>query len=319
MVLVPWWQASAEYGTVNAILAEARREAEALGDQWTLQLVTTYEAITKIWQGMLHEGLTQIAESYESGGLPLEASLRDLPPMRSVELMAVAAPRVASALGCWLGGRAADAWRVADDVLQCVTERRVPQAEAVAAVTAAIMAQLDGERELVVKLAAEALGVADEVSTRQWRQWAGALQWWAGEGFEEPELPGPLLRPYFLMLLANDPRMEADRSLTLLGEALELCRATGERFCEAEILRLTGDVLRNMGHEPEAAATYETAAYVARRQGALMLELRALTAWARLPGTPDRVISMLASCAEAVAQGGPSRSLAEAREVLGRS
>jgi hypothetical protein len=206
---------------------------------------------------------------------------------------------------------------VADDVLQCATERRVPQAEAVAAVTAAIMAQLDGERELVVKLAAEALGVADEVSTRQWRQWAGALQWWAGEGFEEPELPGPLLRPYFLMLLANDPRMGADRSLTLLGEALELCRATGERFCEAEILRLTGDVLRNMGHEPEAEATYETAAYVARRQGALMLELRALTAWARLPGTHDRVISMLASCVEAVAQGGPSRSLAEAREVLG--
>jgi class 3 adenylate cyclase len=319
MVLVPWWQASAEYGTVNAILAEARREAEALGDQWTLQLVATYEAITKIWQGMLQEGLAQIAESYETGGLPLDASLRDLPPMRSVELMAVAAPRVASALGCWLGGWAADAWRVADDVLQCATERRVPQAEAVAAVTAAIMAQLDGEREVVEKLAAEALGVADEVSTRQWRQWARALQWWAGEGIEEPELPGPLLRPYFLMLLADDPRMAADRSLGLLGEALELCRSTGERFCEAEILRLTGDVLRTMGHEPEAEATYETAAHVARRQGARMLELRALTAWARLPASPDRVTSMLASCAEEVAQGGTCRSLAEAQEVLGTS
>jgi hypothetical protein len=237
--------------------------------------------------------------------------------MRSVELMAVAAPRVASALGCWLGGRAADAWRVADDVLQCATERRVPQAEAVAAVTAAIMAQLDGEREVVEKLAAEALGVADEVSTRQWRQWARALQWWAGEGIEEPELPGPLLRPYFLMLLADDPRMEADRSLGLLGEALELCRATGERFCEAEILRLTGNVLRTMGHEPEAEATYETAAYVARRQGARMLELRALTAWASVPASADRVTSMLASCAEEVARGGPCRSLAEAKEVLG--
>jgi hypothetical protein len=112
--------------------------------------------------------------------------------------------------------------------------------------------------------------------------------------------------------------MEADRSLGLLGEALELCRATGERFCEAEILRLTGDVLREMGHEPEAEATYETAAYVARRQGARMLELRVLTSWARLAGSPSQVASMLASCAEEVARGGPCRSLAEAKEVLGK-
>ena len=57
MVLVPWWQASAEYSTINRILAEARSEAEALGDEWTLQLITTYEATTRIWQGMLHQGL----------------------------------------------------------------------------------------------------------------------------------------------------------------------------------------------------------------------------------------------------------------------
>jgi hypothetical protein len=71
-----------------------------------------------------------------------------------------------------------------------------------------------------------------------------------------------------------------------------------------------------MGHETEAAATYETAAYVAKRQGALMLELRALTAWARLPASRDRVRPMLASCIEEVAQGGTCRSLVEAKEVL---
>ena len=317
MILVPWWQASADYRKVNAVLAEARLEAEALDDQWTLQLVTTYEAITKIWQGILREGLGQIAESYDMAGLPLDGSLRDLPPMRSVEFMALAAPRVASALGCWLRGRASDAWHVADDVLQSATERRVPQAEAVAAVTAAIMAQLDGEREVVVKLAEEALGAADEVSTRQWRQWARSLQWWAGEGIEEPELPGPLLRPYFLLLLADDPRTELGRSLDLLREALTLCRATGERFCEAEILRVTGDVLRKMGRESAAAANYEAAVEVARRQGALMLELRALTSWTRLPGSREQTTSMLASCAEEVARGGPCRSLAEAWDALG--
>ena len=252
MVLIPWWQASAEYGTINRILGEARSEAEVLGDVWTLQLITTYEATTRIWQGMLREGLAQIRASYEASGLPLGASLGDLPPMRSVELMALAAPRVAAALACWLCGHTTEAWQIADDVLRCTTERQVPQAQAVAAVTSAIMAQLDGEREVVIKLAGEAVHVSDEVSTRQWRQWARSLQWWAGEGIEEPELPGPLLRPYFQMLLADDPRMDSERAIALLDDALETSRTTGERFCEAEILRVRAGRLRGAG-SPEAA------------------------------------------------------------------
>ena len=316
MVLVPWWQASAEYKTINRILVEARTEAEALGDDWTLQLINTYEATTRIWQGMLHEGLAQIRGSYESSGIPLDGSLRDLPPMRSVELMAFAAPRVATALGCWLCGHAAEAWRIADDVLRCTTEREVPQAQAVAAVTTALMAQLDGEREIVTKLAGEALQVADEVSTRQWRQWARSLQWWAGEGIEEPELPGPLLRPYFQMLLADDPIASVDRARTLLSDALETVQRTGEQFCQAEILRVRAGVLRRSRQVEAAARDYKEAVRVARRQGARMLELRALTDWVTLPGAPETVRDALVACVADVAGGGPSRSLDEARQIL---
>ncbi len=241
MILIPWWQASAEYRTINAILAEARKEAEQLDDSWTLQLITTYEATTWIWQGMIREGLEQMRISYAANGLPLEESLRDLPPMRSVELMALAAPRIATALALWLRGRSTEAWRIANDVLHCTTERRVPQAQAVAAVTAAILAQLDGEREVVLKLSSEALHVADEMSTRQWKQWARSLEWWAGEGIEEPELPGPLLHPYFQMLAADAERVDDARAIAYLTAALETSSATGERFCEAEILRLRAD------------------------------------------------------------------------------
>jgi len=264
---------------------------------------------------MLREGLAQIRASYEAGGLPLDRSLGDLPPMQSVELMALAAPRVASALACWLCGYSAEAWRIADDVLRCTTERQVPQAQAVAAVTSAIMAQLDGEREVVVKLAGEALHVSDEVSTRQWRQWARSLQWWAGEGIEEPELPGPLLRPYFQMLLADDPRTGTERGLALLAEALETSRATGERFCEAEIHRVRAGRLRDMGRAESAADDYEAAVRLARGQGARMLELRALTDWARLEDAPGRVRAELRACIEDVADGGPNRILDEARKV----
>jgi len=78
--------------------------------------------------------------------------------MASVELMALAAPRVATALACWLTGNTTEAWRIADDVLRCTTEREVPQAQAVAAVTAAIMAQLDGDRDAVIRLAGRRCG-----------------------------------------------------------------------------------------------------------------------------------------------------------------
>jgi hypothetical protein len=267
---------------------------------------------------MVREGLEKMRNSYATSGLPLEASLRDLPPMGSLETMGLAAPRAATALGCWLRGRTNEAWRIANDVLQATTERRVPQAQAVAAVTAAIMAQLDGERELVLKLASEALHVADEVSTRQWKQWARSFQWWAGEGIEEPEPPGPLLRPYFQLLAAEDPRMDDQHAVALLTAAVETSRSTGERFCEAEILRVRAE--RKAAASPDAADDdYLAAVDLARLQGAKMLELRALTCWARRPTAPDRVLEELAGCIVEISPGGPSRSLDLAREVVDSS
>jgi hypothetical protein len=316
MVLVPWWQASADYATINKVLHEARTEAEILGDGWMLGLIDTYEGTTRVWQGMLRQGLTQLRGSYESSGMPLEASLRDLPPMNSVGLMAVTAPRVATALACWLTGNASEAWRIADDVLRVTTERAVPQARAVASVTAAIMAQLDGEREVVIRLSGDAMHAADEVTTRQWQQWARSLRWWAGEGPDEPELPGPLLRPYFEMLLADDLLASAARSQDLLDDALRTVRSTGEQFCEAEILRLRAGVLRRGRQLDQAGRDYEEAVEVARHQGALMLELRALTDWLGLPGAPSHVRTDLRECVTATAVGGPSRSLTEARRAL---
>jgi hypothetical protein len=177
------------------------------------------------------------------------------------------------------------------------------------------MAQLDGDRDVVLRLSSEALHSADEVTTRQWRQWARSLQWWAGEGAEEPELPGPLLRPYFQLLAADDTRVEDGRAIALLTAALETSKATGERFCEPEILRVRGD--RRAAADPVAAAEdYRAAVELARQQGAKVLELRALTSWARQSSTPESVRDDLVACVEDVSPGGPSRSVDQAREVI---
>ncbi len=316
MVLVPWWQASAAYDQLGAILARARQEAEALGEQWFLHVIAMFEATVQIWQGEVGDGLARMRVASADSGLPLEESLAALAPVQSVELLALVAPRVASALACWLTGEAALAREVAEDALTLARNRAVPQAVAVVAVTFAVMAQLDGDRDTVVRLCREAWDLSDEVSTRQWRQWARSLLWWAGEGDEEPEVPGPLLRPYFLMVLADDERVGLDRAFALLADAAATMGASGERFCESALLRVRAGLRARAGQGAAAASDYAAAVAVARAQGARMLELRALTEWAQLHGSPPDVRRDLEALSARLASGGPSLGLDAARAAL---
>jgi hypothetical protein len=316
MVLIPWWQASAHYYRIDSLLVEAGREADLLGNEWATRLLRMYKATTRLWQGRPTEALELMRAVYDEVGPALDGTMNDLPQMPSVESIVLAAPRVATAVACWLCGRTSEAWRIANDVLSFTMERNVPQAVALSHVTAAIMAQLDGERELVVKLASEALHVSDEVTTRQWRQWSQSLLWWAGEGIDEPELPVSHLRPYFLMLLADDPRVDETRALSLLAEAAGTARSSGEGFCESEIFRVRAGIHRDAGRHDDAAHDYADAVALARARDGRMLEMRALTDWARLPGSHDDIRDQLRACVLEVEAGGPSKSLDEALEAL---
>ncbi len=270
----------------------------------------------QIWQGEVGGGLARMRVAFADSGLPLEESLAALAPVQSVELLALVAPRVATALACWLTGEAALARQVAEDALTLARERAVPQAVAVVAVTFAVMAQLDGDRDTVVRLCREAWDLPDEVSTRQWRQWARSLLWWAGEGDEEPEVPGPLLRPYFLVVLADDERVESERAFALLADAAATMGASGERFCESALLRVRAGLCARAGQGAAAARDYAAAVAVARAQGARMLELRALTEWAQLDGSPPDVRRDLEALSAGLASGGPSLGLDAARAAL---
>ena len=127
--------------------------------------------------------------------------------------MALAAPRIATALACWLSGRATEAWRIADDVLQLHDRARGP--------TGAGRGGRDGGHHGAARRRAGGREQAGRrgAARRATRSVPGSggsgprsLQWWAGEGIEEPELPGPLLRPYFEMLRADDALVSAERA-----------------------------------------------------------------------------------------------------------
>jgi hypothetical protein len=317
LVLLPWWQANAEYGSIDQALPEALDLAQGLGDEWAQQTLHQFEGAVRIWQGRPAEGLARLEESFAASGLPLEASLLDqakeAPPVVAIVL---ASNRIAAALGCWLTGRLSEAARLRDDTRRFAAARAVPQARAVTAVTASIFAQLDGDRALVAELAAEALGAADEKTTRQWQQWASVFGWWSAGAPDEPEIPGPFLRPYFLTLRADRSDVPIGRARVLLADALALARASGERFSESETLRVAGQLAAQAGEMEAARVALDDAVTTAQAQGMPILELRALTDVVELTDPSPRSWERLEGALAGLSGELESYSVQRARAVL---
>ena len=71
-------------------------------------------------------------------------------------------------------------------------------------------------------------------------------------------------------------------SQTCLAEAGQIIEATDERWSEAELHRVRGDVLNIAGDRAGAEQSYHLAFAVAQRQSAKIFELRAATSLARI-------------------------------------
>jgi TOMM system kinase/cyclase fusion protein len=93
-------------------------------------------------------------------------------------------------------------------------------------------------------------------------------------------------RSYWLALLAEAYGIlgKPETGLAVLGEALTLADATGERWYESELYRLKGELLlqQNSNNEDEAEACFHNAISIARAQQAKSFELRTATSLARL-------------------------------------
>jgi predicted ATPase len=130
-------------------------------------------------------------------------------------------------------------------------------------------------------------------------------------------------RPYFLALAAEAYGRERryDEGLVRLEEALALVEHSEERYWEAEIHRLQGELLlaRSAGHQTEAEAWVHKALDVARRQGAKSLELRAATSLARLwqqQGKRQEAYDLLAPIYGWFTEGFDTLDLKDAKALL---
>jgi predicted ATPase len=138
-------------------------------------------------------------------------------------------------------------------------------------------------------------------------------------------------RPYWLALLAEAYGKIGQRAegLTLLAEALAAAHRTGERWCEAELYRLKGELTLQstlqgttstvQSPKAEAEGYFQKAIDIARRQQAKSLELRAAMSLSRLwqqQGKRDEARELLAPVYGWFTEGFDTADLQEARTLL---
>ena len=117
-----------------------------------------------------------------------------------------------------------------------------------------------------------------------------------------------------------------EEGLATLAEALAQVETTDERYCEAELHRLKGELLLMQGDDAEAEASlhqaescFQHAIEVARRQQAKSWELRATVSLCRLwqqQGRMDEARQMLAEVYGWFTEGFDTPDLQEARALL---
>jgi class 3 adenylate cyclase len=129
--------------------------------------------------------------------------------------------------------------------------------------------------------------------------------------------------PMLLTMMADAKRMagQIDAGLAQVVEALNLADATDEKWSQAEILRLRGELLNVSGDSVAAEASFRDAIALAEQQGAKLFELRACTSLARLwgdQGKPAEARELLAPVYAWFTEGFEAPDLMDARSLLNK-
>jgi predicted ATPase len=127
--------------------------------------------------------------------------------------------------------------------------------------------------------------------------------------------------PYFRTLLAEQYGRQGDikKGLTLVNEGITLVDLSGERWCEAELFRIKGELLRMLGEDVEAETAFRHGMAVAHGQEAKLLELRAALSLARLWPTnsrPREVKQLIAPLYQWFSEGFDLPDLVSARALI---
>jgi predicted ATPase len=216
---------------------------------------------------------------------------------------------------------------------------------------AALVHQFCGEILRTQERAETTITFATEYGFPHWVNWGTALRGWALAAQGQGEVGISLLRqslaalaasgvrlarPYILSLLGNVyQRMgQAEDGLNAIAEALTQVQDSGERYCEAELYRLKGELTlqqerqkvkikrqkaKMTNPQTEAEACFLQAIAIAQQQEAKSLELRATMSLARLwqqRGKHHEARTTLSAIYDWFTEGFDTEDLREAKALL---
>jgi class 3 adenylate cyclase/predicted ATPase len=242
------------------------------------------------------------------------------------------------AYALWLLGYPEQALKKREEALTLAQNLSHPYSLAFALSHCALLHQYRREVQAAQEQAEAAIVVCTEHGFPYWlamgtilRGWAMAEQDQEEEGIAQMRqglaayraTGAELRRPYYISLLAEAYGKEgqAEEGLNTLAEALNTVNKTGERWYEAELFRLKGELLLKSEIQglSETEACFRQAIDIARRQSAKSLELRAVMRLSRLwqqQGKKEEARQKLAEIYGWFTEGFNTADLKEAKILL---
>ncbi|MBI3800074.1 MAG: hypothetical protein HY268_24250, partial [Deltaproteobacteria bacterium] len=252
-----------------------------------------------------------------------------------------------AALTLWCLGYADQALARTHEELALADPSVPPFSQAFALIFATFLHQLRREAPTTREQAEAAIVLSTEQEFPYWSAWGTIFQGWAlAEQSQEAEgivqmdqglvayraTGTELVQPYILALLAEayGKAGQTEDGLAAVAEALQRVEKNDERFYEAEVYRIKGELLlAQEGYRPQAEGSREKteeaercfhkAIEVAQKQQAKSLELRAVMSLVRLWQTQGKTAEarqMLADIYGWFTEGFDTKDLQEAKALL---
>ncbi len=205
----------------------------------------------------------------------------------------------ASGFACWVHswrGEAQAGLKLADEVIALSRERGFPSWSAAVTI---------GRGYALVRLGKEEAGIV------------GMLEGIAG--LQATGVSGYMTQFLAELLEARLRNGQREEGAKVLAEALAIVENRGERYQEAQLYSLKGELTRIQGSDAEAEQSFRTAIRIAQSQSAKSFELSATTGLARLlakQGRRDEARGMLAEIYGWFTEGFDTADLKDAKALL---
>ena len=204
-----------------------------------------------------------------------------------------------AAWSLWFLGRPDEALLRMEEGLALARELSEPQGSAHAQLFASVLHQLRGDHRMAQDLAESVIEISHAHGLVLYGAMADVMKGWtlSEQGHEEDGIEQmreglaaldatatALVRPHFVGLLAEalSKLDRIDEAFSLLDEATTMVSNTGERYYEAELYRLKGELLMMKDKRADAEGCFKRSLEIAASQKAKSLQLRTEMSMARL-------------------------------------